>query len=158
MNVSALPSFISLPMRRWLHLHAALEAARADAHERDAVAVLRIHVRLDLEHEAGERRLGRLDDARASPSRGCGGGASSTQRLQDLLHAEVVDRRAEEHRRLLAGEERRRGRTAWLAPRTSSMSSRSAARSRRGNSVVEARIVEALDELGRRRRGAPRRA
>ena len=35
-------------------LHAALELARADAHERDAVAVVLVHVRLDLEHEACE--------------------------------------------------------------------------------------------------------
>src|SRR5688572_10385676 len=37
-----------------IHLHACLELARANAHERDTVAVLRIHVRLDLENEAGE--------------------------------------------------------------------------------------------------------
>jgi hypothetical protein len=55
MKVSALASFISLPVRTWLDLHAALVAARADAHEGDAVAVLRVHVGLDLEHEAGER-------------------------------------------------------------------------------------------------------
>ena len=34
--------------------HVALELAGADAHEGDAVAVLRVHVRLDLEDEAGE--------------------------------------------------------------------------------------------------------
>ena len=28
--------------------------ARADSHERDAVTVSRVHVRLDLEHETGE--------------------------------------------------------------------------------------------------------
>ena len=52
-----------------------LVAARADAHERDAVAVRRIHVRLDLEDEAGERVLVRLDRARVVVARGCGAGA-----------------------------------------------------------------------------------
>ena len=41
----------SFPVRH-LQLHPALEAARAHAHERDAVAVRRIHVRLDLEDDA----------------------------------------------------------------------------------------------------------
>ncbi len=36
------------------HLHAFFVFAGADAHERDTVAVLGVHVRLDLEHEAGE--------------------------------------------------------------------------------------------------------
>jgi hypothetical protein len=35
-------------------LHAGIEAAGTDAQEGDPVAVLRIHVGLDLEHEAGE--------------------------------------------------------------------------------------------------------
>jgi hypothetical protein len=39
--------------------------------------MLRVHVRLDLEHEARKRGLGGTDDARAEPSRGCGGGAQS---------------------------------------------------------------------------------
>ncbi len=46
------------------HLHAALEMARAQAHEGDAVAVLGIHVGLDLEDEAGDLVLRRLDLAR----------------------------------------------------------------------------------------------
>src|SRR5690606_11614114 len=40
------------------HLHALLVLAGAHAHEGDAVAVLGVHVRLDLEHEAAEGRLG----------------------------------------------------------------------------------------------------
>ena len=39
------------------------EAARADAQEGDAVVMARIHVGLDLEHEAGKRRLVRLHRA-----------------------------------------------------------------------------------------------
>ena len=40
-----------------------VNSARADAHERDAIAMPRVHVRLDLEHEAGEAIVGRADDA-----------------------------------------------------------------------------------------------
>ena len=60
-----------------LRLHAALEPARADAHEGDAVAMVRVHVGLDLEDEAGHAVLG-------APRRGAcrlpaprGGGANS---------------------------------------------------------------------------------
>ena len=38
-----------------MHGHVALELAGANADERDAVAMLRVHVRLDLEDETGER-------------------------------------------------------------------------------------------------------
>ena len=47
-------SRIGLPVRTCVTCMPGLEPARADAHERDAVAMLRVHVRLDLEHEAGE--------------------------------------------------------------------------------------------------------
>jgi hypothetical protein len=60
-----------------LDLHPRLEAAGADAHEGDPVAVLRVHVRLDLEDEAGEGLVVRVDHARSLDSRGTGGGASS---------------------------------------------------------------------------------
>ena len=62
-----------------------------------------IHVGLDLEDEAGELapRPGR-PCARA-PSRASGPGALRGECRQQLLDAEVVDRRAEEHRRLPAG-------------------------------------------------------
>jgi hypothetical protein len=43
--------------RECMHGHVALELAGANAHERDAVAMLRVHVRLNLEDEAGERRV-----------------------------------------------------------------------------------------------------
>ena len=58
--------------------HAALEAARADPHERHPVAVRAVHARLHLEHQA--RRTARRAAA-GSPSAsgaGSGGGASST--------------------------------------------------------------------------------
>src|SRR3546814_6502751 len=75
----------------------------AHAHERDAVAVQRVHVGLDLEHEAAELRLGRFDHARgglARPRRR----RVADEEVQQQLHAEVVHRRAEEHRCLPAGK------------------------------------------------------
>ena len=50
-----------------LGLHAALQLARADAHEGDAVAVVGVHVGLDLEDEGAHLRLGRLDHAACRP-------------------------------------------------------------------------------------------
>src|SRR5690606_21844770 len=88
---------------RVIEAHAGPIRAAADAHERDPVAVRRIHVRLDLEYEAGQSRLVRAHDARR-------GGARlrrrrvADERVEQLLHAEVVDRRAEEDGRLLARE------------------------------------------------------
>ena len=96
-------------------LHAGLETARADAHEGDAVAVLRIHVGLDLEHEAGELVLVRVDLARGGGAR-ARRGRMLDEEIQQQLHAEVVDRRTEEHRRLLAGEDRRPCRTDARRP------------------------------------------
>ena len=102
--------------------HAALEVARAHAHEGDAVAVRRVHVGLDLEHHAGELALASGCTARWSAGAGRGGGARSTSASSTSLHAEIVDGRAEEHRRLVAGEELRRGRRPARASRTSSIS------------------------------------
>ena len=51
---------------------------RADAQEGDAVAVARVHVRLDLEDEAGELGVVRRDDRPSEVACGPGGGASST--------------------------------------------------------------------------------
>ena len=60
-----------------LDLHAALELARADAQEGDPVAVLGVHVGLDLEHETGEFRLVRLT-LRDTAGRAIGAGDRST--------------------------------------------------------------------------------
>jgi hypothetical protein len=78
-------------------LHAGAEAAGADAHERDAVAVLRVHVGLDLEHEAGQLVLFRGDLAAGGGARLRRGGMLDEE-VQQRLHAEVVHARAEEHR------------------------------------------------------------
>ena len=74
----------------------ALKLARADAHERDAVAVRLVHVRLDLEYEGGEmvvRRLDRHAIGKARKRRRC----EIEKARQKLLHAEVHQRRAEEN-------------------------------------------------------------
>ena len=90
------------PARLFDDRHVLGEPARADAHERDAVAMARIHVRLDLEHEAGEALVGRLDDAGVAGAR-LRRRRELDQRAQERLEAEVGQRAAEEHRRLPAG-------------------------------------------------------
>ncbi len=95
-----------LAARRHVHdLHVALEAPRDDPHEGDAVAVLGIHVRLDLEDEAGEGR-GRRVDRRARRS---GGGPGLRcvleEPVEQQLHAEVVHRAAEEDRREFSAQD-----------------------------------------------------
>ena len=62
-----------------------------------------VHVRLDLEHEARELLALRIDQvARKRVSVGQRGGGQAQELLQERLHAEVGERRAEEHRRQLA--------------------------------------------------------
>ncbi len=85
--------------------HVALKAPRADAHERDAVAVLRVHVRLDLEDKAGERPVVRGHQAVAGAVR-TGRRGTLQERVEQQLDAEVVHRAAEENRGQLAPEHR----------------------------------------------------
>ena len=88
-------------------LHATLELARADAHKGDAVAMVLVHVRLNLEDEAGEvlpRGLHGLAGERVGVRTGAGSQAQEV--LEEGLHAEVGECRAEEHGRELAGEHR----------------------------------------------------
>ena len=66
-----------------VHLHVAREAARADAHERDAVAVRRVHVRLDLEDEAGELGVARAGPGRSSLGARRGGGRELEERVEE---------------------------------------------------------------------------
>src|SRR5947209_333518 len=79
-------------------LHAALEAAGAEAHEGDAVAVLGVHVRLDLEDETRDLLLVRLHLARVRRLR-ARRRRQLHQPLEQLADAEVVDGAAEEDRR-----------------------------------------------------------
>ena len=80
----------------------ALELARADAHEGDAVAVGLIHVRLNFEHECGKRRLHRVDHAVSRRAR-----QRRHRHVQEVfqkrLDAEIRQRRAEKHRTEPAG-------------------------------------------------------
>src|SRR3974390_145757 len=50
---------------RMMHGHVALEPAGTNAHERNAVAMLGVHVRLNLENESGERGVFGSDKRRA---------------------------------------------------------------------------------------------
>jgi hypothetical protein len=107
--------------------HVAVELARADAAERDAVAVLGVHVRLDLEDEAGEFRGIDRDDtflrsggglAAVGAQRGRSASRSDGDRdratglrrhrvleetVEQELDAEIVHGAAEVDGRLLAG-------------------------------------------------------
>src|SRR5207302_7170586 len=89
-----------------LYLHAAREPARADARERDTVAMVGIHVGLDLEHEGAHLRLGRLDAAlvRVLRARLRRKGAEPVEQVAD---AEILQRRAEIDRREVSLAERR---------------------------------------------------
>src|SRR6266542_2511805 len=83
------------------HDHVLREPAGADAHECHAVAMPRIHIRLDLEDEAREPLLGRRHHARVAGPR-LRGGRKLDERMQKRLEAEVRERAAEEDRRLLS--------------------------------------------------------
>ena len=87
-----------------------VEAAGADADERDAIAMARIHVRLNLEHEAGEPFVGRADDPRIARPR-LRRRRELDERLEERLEAEVRQRAAEEDRRLPSGAILRRRRS-----------------------------------------------
>src|SRR5690606_13784305 len=78
--------------------------AADEAHERDAIAVRRVHVRLHLEDERGEALVARLDDALAGLAR-ARVRADAGEVLEEGLDAEARERAAEEDRRDLAGEE-----------------------------------------------------
>ncbi len=83
------------------HLHALLVFAGAHPHKGDAVAMARVHVRLDLEHEAAERRLGRPHLALLGHARQRGG-RPVDEGVQHMADAEVAQRGTEEHRGHLA--------------------------------------------------------
>ncbi len=72
-----------------------------DADERHAIAVARIHVRLDLEDEAGEAVVGGADDARVARAR-LRRRRELDERLEEWLEAEIGERAAEKHRGLPA--------------------------------------------------------
>ena len=96
---------IGLSGAHQLRLHAAAQLARAQPREGDAVAVVGVHVGLDLEHEGGHGAFMRVDRAlvghlRARRRREAG------ERVEQVLDAEILQGRAEKHRRQMALAER----------------------------------------------------
>ena len=76
----------------------ALKSTRADLEERDTRAVVRIHVGVNLEAESREFLLHRVHSSLQGLNRPRGR-SNLHETLQQLFHAESVQRRAEEHRR-----------------------------------------------------------
>ena len=101
--------------------------------------------------------FGRLRRCASPPSRGCGGGAHSISACRISCTPKLLMPEPKNTGDLPPGEELRRGRTARLALRSSSTSWRSAGISSR-KQLVEARVVEALDQLGVVAARAPRPA
>src|SRR5262245_6870581 len=81
------------------HHHVLREPARTDADERHAIAMTRVHVRLNLEHESGEPLVGRLHDTRIARAF-LWWRRDLDERLKERFEAEVGQRAAKEHRRL----------------------------------------------------------
>src|ERR1700733_2738474 len=84
-----------------MHRHVARELTGADAHERDAIAMARIHVRLDLEDESGELTACRVDAGSLDRRR-----RHRQELVEKELHAEVRYGASEEDRRRLAFQHR----------------------------------------------------
>ncbi len=84
-------------------IHAAFKLAAANAQESDAVPVVLVHVGLDFEHKTGEIfGAGVHQFAGQGILAGQRGGGQAQKLFQEGLHAEVGQRRAEEHRRKFA--------------------------------------------------------
>src|SRR5262249_45293954 len=81
------------------HDHVLREATRTDADERHAIAMTRVHVRLNLEHESGEPVVGRVHYAGIARAF-LWGRRDLDERLKEWFEAEVGQRAAKEHRRL----------------------------------------------------------
>ena len=78
--------------------HAALELARADAHESDTVAVGLVHVGLNFKDEGRELVAAGVNGlAGQAVHAGQRGGGEPQEVLKEGLHAEVGQGRAEEH-------------------------------------------------------------
>src|SRR5207342_1667582 len=79
--------------------------ARTKTGKGDAVAMIGIHIGLDLEDESGHRVFMGIHDARIG-SLGAWRRSERRERIEKILHAKVLQRRAEEHRREMAFAER----------------------------------------------------
>ena len=82
-------------------LHAAAELSGAQPRERDAVAMVRIHVGLDLEHEGAHARLGGFDLAQVRILR-ARRRRELAETFQQVADAEITQRAAEIDRRQVA--------------------------------------------------------
>ena len=85
------------------HIHVALKLARNNAHEGHAVAVLGVHVRLDLENKSGKffrRRIDREPVALTGQRRR----REFKETIEQHLHTKVVGGAAEKYRRQFTGE------------------------------------------------------
>src|SRR4249919_1419469 len=83
--------------------HVLLESARYDTQKRHSIAMLWVHVRLNLKHKSGElvvRRLHQAFRTHARARRGC----ELEEPIQKGFDAEVRQCAPEEDRRELAGE------------------------------------------------------
>ena len=92
------------PARTWLTSIAPREPPGADAHEGDAVAVVGIHVRLDLEDEAREAVAVGIDRPVRALA-GTGRRREVDEAIEERLDAEVGHRAAEEDGGERAGQE-----------------------------------------------------
>ena len=88
------------------HRHVPFELPAANAQKRDAIAVPRVHVGLDLEDEAAEACVGRLDPMLLGIDARCRRRSHQHERVEEQLDAEIRDRRAEEHRRHVTPQHR----------------------------------------------------
>ena len=88
---------------RVMHRHVAVELAGAHADERDAVAMFRVHVCLNLEDETAERRILRRNFNAAHHAR-FRRGRVFQKSVQQKLHAEIIHAAAEKNRRRFTRE------------------------------------------------------
>ena len=133
--------------------HPPLELAGAHPHERDAVPVRRVHVRLDLEHEGGERRVeraGHTGDVVAR--RGVTGArsttASSSRRTPKFVSAEPKNTGVTSPLRKRSDRRGRRPRRAATSSSTAAVPGRALL----GRGLVER--AHLLPRLGRAAGGA----
>src|SRR5438477_10835823 len=128
-----------------LDLHRLPVAAGTNAKERDAVSMLRVHVRLYLEYKARENGLRRVHDARVAVAR-LRRGRPLGERVQNLPNAEVVDCRPEENGRLTACKEF--GELEWMTCPAYELDVVAKRLHFLGKQLVEPGIGEPFDELG----------
>ena len=95
-----------LPETHVLIVRVPLEPSRANLHERDATAVIRIHIGMNLKDKSGERLFVRTNDPLDSLHRGRRRG-DTYKAVQQLAHTEIIQGRAEKDRSHIAFQVRR---------------------------------------------------